>query len=207
VFLGINSEIRGNLVEAVSYAEEGLAFFQQARDVIHTAATLAVLAAVRASLGDKEGARRCCDEMKRLPSCTSNRRALGAFLQNAAFNMQYNYRLYDTARILYQASLVHWREIQRLESGFSIVRALMGLAEIASIQGDAARAGWLFGAGDHLTPPSGPYRDTLIERVAPTREQLDKVTRSTFEAAWADGHAAALEQAIEKALEECEPAP
>src|SRR5262249_22223998 len=83
---------------------------------------------------------------------------------------------------------------------FSIVRALMGLAEIAASQRDGQRGGWLFGAADHLTPSSGSYRDAFNERVAQTRKQLDAATVDGFNAAWTEGQAATLAQARDRAL-------
>jgi tetratricopeptide (TPR) repeat protein len=204
-FLGLNSEIQGNLAEALSYAQKSLELFHRIHDVVHSSVMLGILAATRASLGDKEGTRRDFEELQRLPSQTSNRWALGMFLQSAAYNVQYNYQRYEAAKILYQASLVHWREIQRLESGFSIVRGLMGLAELAAIQGHGQRSGWLFGAADHLTPSSGSYREALNERVARSHKQLDAATAATFKAGWTEGLAATLEQAIDRALQEATP--
>src|SRR5262249_22984622 len=106
---------------------------------------------------------------------------------------------YETAKILYQGSLSLWQDIQRMENGMGIIRGLVGLAEIAAIQGQGERSGWLFGAADHLTPSSGFYRDALNERVAQTHEHLDAAATATFEAAWAEGQTATLEQAIQKA--------
>jgi predicted ATPase len=201
-FLGMSSEIRGNLDEAISYYRESLELFQQIHDVIHSAVMAGVLAGARASLGDKDAVRSYFEELRGLLPQTSNRWALGMFLHAAAFNVQYNYRRYDAAKLLYQGSLVLWREIQRLESGFSIVRGLIGLAEIAGIQGHAQRCGWLLGAANHLTPSSGSYRDALNERVAQTRKRLDVATVDTFNVAWTEGQAATLEQAIDEALKE-----
>ena len=201
-FLGINSEIRGNHAEALFYYREGVRRFQRMHDVIYGSILLGALAGARASLGDEEAARSYLEELQRLVLQTSNRWALGRSLQAAGFNLQYNYRRYEAAKLLYQGSLVLWREIQRLESGFGIVRGLMGLAEIAAIQGQVERSGWLFGAADHLTPSSGFYRDALNERAAQTQKQVDAASMATFEAAWAEGKAATLEQAIDMALQQ-----
>ncbi|MFL5664761.1 MAG: hypothetical protein ACJ8BW_25960, partial [Ktedonobacteraceae bacterium] len=115
---------------------------------------------------------------------------------------QHNYKFYETAKALYQGGLRLWQDLQRVENGMGIIRGLVGLAEIAAIQGQAARAGWLFGAADHLTPSSGFDRDALNKRVAQVRGQLDAATTAPFEAAWAQGQTATLEQAIQKALQE-----
>jgi hypothetical protein len=123
-------------------------------------------------------------------------------LQCVGFNTQFNYHRYETAKLLYQGSLSFWRDIQRVENGMGIIRGLVGLAEIAAIQGETEHSGWLFGALDHLTPSSGFYRDNLNERLAQTREQLDGATVAIFEAGRAEGQKATLEQAIQKALHE-----
>src|SRR5262249_25484964 len=138
--LGLNGEIRGNYAEAISYYRESVQRHQQMHDVIYSSLPLAVLAAARASQGDKEAVRSFLEELQRLLLQTSNGWALGMTLQSAGFNVQYNYHRYEAAKALYQGSLVLWREIQGVESGFSIVQGLMGLAEIAAIQGQGERS-------------------------------------------------------------------
>jgi hypothetical protein len=89
-----------------------------------------------------------------------------------------------------------------VENGIGILRGLVGLAEIAAIQGQGGRSGWLFAAADHLAPSSGYYREALNEQVTQVRGQLDEATTAPFESAWAQGQTATLEQAIQKALQE-----
>jgi hypothetical protein len=198
----VSSEIRGNIEEALSYYEEGLDLLLHLHDVIHSCVGLALAAGARVSFGDKAAAHRYFDELQRLASQTSNRWALGMLLQFSGFNVQNNYRLYEAAKLSYQGSLLLWREIQRLESGFGIVRGLMGLAEIAAIQGDGRRCGWLLGAADRLTPSSGSHREALDERVAQAYRRLDPATAAMFKTGWPEGRAATLEQAIDEALQE-----
>jgi hypothetical protein len=162
---------------------------------------------ITASLGDGEAAHSFFEEYQQRLRQASNRWMLGMFLLSAGFSLQQNYKLYGTAELLYQGRLSLWRDIQRMENGMGIIRGLIGLAEIAAIQGQAERSGWLFGATDHLTPSSGLYRDTLNERVAQTRENLDATTAITFQAAWAEGQTATLEQTIQKALQETSSSP
>jgi hypothetical protein len=97
--------------------------------------------------------------------------------------LKQNYKRYETAKILFRGSLSLWQDIQRCKNGIGIINGLVGLAEIAAIQGQGERSGWLFGAGDNLTPSSGFYRDDFNERVAQTREHLDAAAVITFEAA------------------------
>ena len=199
-FLGINSEIQGNYVEAVSYYRECLQCCQQLHDMIYGPTALAVLAGASAALGDKEAARSYFEELQRLPF--HNRWMISMSLQSAGFNLQFNYQRYEAAKLLYQGGLSFWQDIQHVDNGMGIIRGLVGLAEIAAIQGQTERSGWLFGAVDHLAPSSGFYRDTLNERVARTLEHLDAATAAIFEAGRAEGQTATLEQAIQKALPE-----
>jgi predicted ATPase len=201
-FLGTSSRMRGDPEAALSDIREANRLLLQIHDVIYSALTLAILDGVRVSLGDKAAARDFFEDLWRLLQETSNRRVVGMTMLSSAFNFQYNYRCYEEAKLQYQGSLFLWREIQRIEGGFSIVRALMGLAEIAAIQGDAERAGWLFGAADHLTPAQGSSRDTLDERAARTRAQLDGPGTAAFGAAWTAGGESTIEQAIDRALRE-----
>ena len=150
--------------------------------------------------GDTEGASSLFQRFQRQLQQAENRWLLGVFLVSAAFNVQHNYQQHEWAEILYQGGLSAWRDIQSLDNGTGIIRGLVGLGEIAAIQGLAARAGWLFGAADHLTPVSGFYRQSLAERAAGARARLDPNATAAFETAWAEGQGATLEQAMQKTL-------
>jgi hypothetical protein len=123
------------------------------------------------------------------------------FLTSAAYNAQHNYEQYEWAEMLYQGGLSAWRDIQSLDNGAGIIRGLVGLAEIAAVRGREKRSGWLFGAADHLMSAAGFYRDSLNERAAQARLRLHPRTVTSFEAAWANGRAATLENVIEQALQ------
>ncbi|HKV02227.1 MAG TPA: hypothetical protein VJQ26_08880, partial [Ktedonobacteraceae bacterium] len=84
-------------------------------------------------------------------------------------------------------------------NGLGIVRGLAGLAEVAAAQGQAERAGRLFGAADRLLPAASLYRNDLNRRVAEARANLDA---ARFEAGWAAGQAMTQEQAVTDALQE-----
>jgi predicted ATPase len=201
-FLGISIRMRGDHDEALSLFREAHQLFRQNHDVVYTAVSLAVVNGTRVSLGDEAAARDFFEKLPPLLQETSNRWVLGTTMESAAFNFQNNYQCHEEAKLLYQGSLLLWQDIQRIEGGFSIVRSLMGLAEIAGLHGDAERGGWLFGAADHLTPPLGYYRDTLVERTARARRRLDPRTTAVFDAAWSAGQSSTVEQAVERALRE-----
>jgi hypothetical protein len=199
-FLGINAELRGDYDSAQCFYRASLAKLGEIHDVIYESVILGVLAGLRCHLGDTSAAPGFFDDLARIIERATNRWVVGRTLQSAAFNLQYNYHLYDAAKVLYQGSLLLWRDIQRLESGFSIVQALVGIAEIAEIQRDVPRAGWLFGAADHLASPSGVYRDAFNQRAVRARQALAAAAIDAFDAAWHDGYTATVERTIEVAM-------
>ena len=103
------------------------------------------------------------------------------------------------AKTLYQQGLHLWQDMQRVDNGIGIVRGLAGLAEVAAAQGQAERAGRLFGAADHLLPAASNYRDDLNRRVAEARAHLDA---TAFTAGWTAGQAMTVEQAVTDALQD-----
>jgi hypothetical protein len=89
--------------------------------------------------------------------------------------------------------------LPHVEQGIGIVKGLAGLAEMAAAQGQAERAGRLFGAAAHLLPATSSYREEVNRRVAAARAQLDA---ATFEVGWTAGQAMTEEQAISFALQD-----
>ena len=103
------------------------------------------------------------------------------------------------AKMLYQQGLHLWQDLQRVDDGLGIVKGLAGLAEVAASQGQAERAGRLFGTADHLLPAESLSRDDLNRRVAEARAHLDA---TTFEVGCVVGQAMMQEQAIPEALQD-----
>ena len=103
------------------------------------------------------------------------------------------------AKTLYQQGLHLWQDMQRVDDGLGIVRALAGLAEVAAAQGQAERAGRLFGVADRLLPSTSLYRDDLNRRVAAARAHLDA---AAFTAGWTAGQAMTQEQVVTDALQD-----
>jgi predicted ATPase len=200
-FLGINSEIRGEHEEALALYQNSIALLERIHDIIYESVMRGVLAGARASHGDDAAPGVFYDQLRRIVDHATNRWAVGRTLQSAAFNLQYNYGLNAPAKVLYQGSLLLWRDIQRLDYGCSVVAALAGIAEIAALQRDAHQAGWLLGAADRMAAPSGGYRSVFDQRVARVRDTLTPAMLAVFDAAWRDGHAATVEQASEVALQ------
>src|SRR5205807_7594691 len=108
---------------------------------------------------------------------------------------------YGTARVLFERSLALFREL-----GFKgeIVKAMEGLAAVAVAQAQPERAACLFGVADALREvigaPLPPADRAEHDRsVAAVRTSLGD---QACAAAWAEGRALPLEEAIHLALEE-----
>jgi hypothetical protein len=106
-----------------------------------------------------------------------------------------------SCRFFVRQVLSLWQDLQRVDNGLGIVKALAGLAEVAAAQGQAERAGRLFGAANSLLPPASLDREGVNKRIAAARAHLDA---ATFEAGWAAGQAMTQEQAITDALQDDE---
>ena len=103
------------------------------------------------------------------------------------------------AQASYRDGLRLWQEMQQVEQRLGIVKGLAGLAEIAAAQGQAERAGRLFGAAARLLLATSSYREEVQRRSAAARAHLDA---ATFEVGWTAGQTMTEEQAISFALQE-----
>jgi hypothetical protein len=103
------------------------------------------------------------------------------------------------AKTLYREVLSLWQDMQRVDNGLGIVKALAGLAEVAAAQGQAERAGRLFGAAARLLPSASLHWEDVNRRVASARANLDA---ATFEAGWTAGQAMTQEQTFALALQD-----
>jgi len=149
--------------------------------------------------GDEEPARSLYEQSLPLLRASRDRGRLGMILINAGDIWLHQYGDEQQAKMLYQQGLQLWQEMQRVDNGLGIVRALAGLAEVAAAQGQVERAGRLFGVADRLLPAASAYREDLNRRVAESRANLDV---ATFKAGWAAGQAMTQEQAVTDALQD-----
>jgi non-specific serine/threonine protein kinase len=97
---------------------------------------------------------------------------------------------------------------RELGTGVVAAEGLDMLAKLALAHGEPARAARLFGGANGLRESAGaaltPYTRSELERYAsPARGRLDQ---ATWEAAWAEGKAMGLKEAVEYALSEEETA-
>jgi hypothetical protein len=113
-----------------------------------------------------------------------DRGRLGIILINTGDVWLHHYGDEQEAKLLYQQGLHLWQDMQRVDNGLGIVRGLAGMAEVAAAQGQAERAGRLFGVADRLLPSASNYRDDLNRHVAEARMHLDA---TAFTAGWTAG--------------------
>ncbi len=197
--LGSVAYASGDAAAARAYYEESLRLFQEQRDALHAALVLSALRVMVSIQGDQELARFLDQRLQPLMQQARNRGALVLFLINIGDLWLHRWGDKQQAKTLYRESLSLWRDLQRVEQGIGIVKALAGLAEVAAAQGQAERAGRLFGAAERLLAPSSMFHDEMNSRVAEARANLDA---ATFEAGWAAGQAMTQEQAIAEALQD-----
>jgi hypothetical protein len=149
--------------------------------------------------GDEEMARSLYEQSLPLLRASKDRGRLGIILINTGDVWLHQYGGEQQAKMLYQQGLQLWQDMQGVGDGLGIVRGLAGLAEVAAAQGQAERAGRLFGVADRLLPAASNYRDDLNRRVAEARTHLDA---ATFTTGWTAGQAMTEEQAVTEALQD-----
>jgi predicted ATPase len=197
--LGSVAYLSGDPAVARTHFEESLRLFQKQGDVLYASSELIHLKVIASILSNEETARSLDQQLQLLMQQARNRGALGLYLITIGDMWLHRYRDEQQAKALYREGLSLWRDLQRVEQGISLVKALAGLAEVAAAQGQAERAGRLFGAADSLLPSASIYREEVNKRVMAARAHLDP---ATFEAGWAAGQAMTVEQAITLALQD-----
>jgi predicted ATPase/class 3 adenylate cyclase len=157
------------------------------------------VAAARAA-GDYVAAHALHLEGAALSRQVGDRRAIGMALIGAAFTWRLQGDL-TRAITLYQEAL---QPLHELGDRWMLARSLGGLAAVHSLQAEHRRAARIYGAAEALretigAPVNVSLRPDYDYRVADTRRALGA---TVFAAAWAEGRAMTLEQAVAYALEE-----
>jgi MalT-like TPR region len=174
--------------------EESVRLFQEQGDVLYASLALSALQRMISTQGDQELARSLHQQSMSLMQQAHHRGTLGLFLINTG-DIYHQYGEEQMARASYREGLSLWQDMQQL----GIVKGLVGLAEGAAAQGQAERAGRLFGAAARLLPATSSYREDMNRRSAAARAHLDA---ATFEVGWTAGQAMTEEQAISFALQD-----
>ena len=198
-YLGSLAYLSSDPAAARAYYEESLRLFQEQRSVLDAALVLSALEVIALTQGEQEPARVLDQQLRLLMQQARNRGALGLYLIN--IGEMWLHRLGDEpqAKVLYRKGLSLWQDMQRLGNELGIVMGLAGLAEIAAAQGQAERAGRLFGAASRLLPATSSSREEVYRRSTAARAHLDA---ATYEAGWTAGQAMTVEQAITEALQD-----
>jgi hypothetical protein len=167
--------------------------------VLYAALVLSALEAMASTQGDEEMPRSLDQQLRPLMQQLKNREVLALQLINIGEMWLHRVGDEQQAKTLYREGLSLGPDMQRVEQGIGVVKALAGLAEIAAAQGQAERAGRLFGAPARLLPATSSYREEMNRRSAAARAH---VNAATFEAGWAAGQTMTEEQAMTEALQD-----
>jgi predicted ATPase len=197
--LGMAAYFSGDRAAARVHYEESLRLFRQFGDVFGVTLLLSALEAVVLPQGDEETARALYEQSLPLLRASRDRGRLGMLLINIGDIWLHQNGDEQQGKMLYKQGLHLWQDMQRVDNGLGIVKGLAGLAEVAAAQGQAERAGRLFGVADRLLPSASMFRDTLNRRVAATRDHLDV---AAFTAGWTAGQVMTQEQAVTDALQD-----
>ncbi len=198
-YLGMAAYFSGDRAAARAHYEESLRLFRQLGDVFGVTLLVSALEVVVLPQGDEEMARPLYEQSLPLLRASRDRGRLGIILINAGDVWLHQYGDGQPAKMLYKQGLHLWQDMQRVGNGHGIVRGLAGMAEVATAQGQAERAGRLFGVADHLLPSASLYRDDLDRRVTEARMHLDV---TAFTTGWTAGQAMTEEQAVTDALQD-----
>ena len=184
---------------ARAYYEESLRLSLKHGYVLAASLVLSALEAMVSTQGDQEMARSLYQQLQPLMQQARDRGALGLLLSNIGDIWLHRLGDEQQAKVLYREGLSPWQDLQRVGNELGVVRGLAGLAEVAAAQGQAGRAGRLFGAAARLLPATSSYLEEVHRRIATARVQLDA---ATFEAGWSAGQTMTEEQAITEALQD-----
>jgi len=189
---------RGDYGRAKALLEESLPLCREVGNTFMLAYVLHNLGTVAEKQGDYERATTLFEEGLVTTRQVGNKYHIPN-LQCSLANVSLRRGDYERAMTLYRQSLVLRKEIGDKPG---LVQCLEGLAGVACAQGDYEKAAGLFGAAEALretlaVPRAPSDQADHDQRVASARAALGD---ANFAAAWAEGRAMTLEQAIEYAL-------
>jgi predicted ATPase len=180
--LGTAAYRSGDPAAARAYYEESLWLSLKHGYALHASLVLSALGVMVSTQGDEEMARSLYQQLQPLMQQARYRGALWMILINIGDLWLHHFGDKQQAETLYReflSLLGNRQNLQRVDNGIGIVKAVAGLAEVAATQGRAERAGRLFGAAARLLPATSSYREEMNRRVATARTNLDA---ATFEA-------------------------
>jgi predicted ATPase len=202
LFLGLVLVNLGELTTAETLTHESLAICRELGQPRLLGGGLRRLGLLALARGDPEGARAWYDQSLRFYRAADETRFTALALASLAQTSQHAGDV-DRAAVELRETLALARQTG---NRWSIAAALEGLAWVASRRGRPERAAQLFGAAAKLCDPAwfllaSMHRETRKTELDAVRSALGE---AAFVAAWAEGQALPLEQAIAEALEERE---
>jgi predicted ATPase/DNA-binding SARP family transcriptional activator len=198
-FAGLAAVSQGEHQRATALFEESLALARQLKDQALIQTLLAGLGELARLEQAYARATALYEESLAGARQLGLRELVGSILQNLG-HIALRQGKTEAARALFVESLSLGQELNHKEL---ISYCLAGLAGVAGAEGWPARAARLFGAADRLLAalqlqPQAADQVEYEHNLALARRQLNE---ATFAAAWAEGQALSLEQAIAAALE------
>ena len=192
-----------DVTEAKARYQRSLAIFRREGDRLGEAVVLDALVVAAATQGDAAGVQSLLAQGVPLMRAAGARRDLTQTLFTAG-SVRLKQGDLQQAHSLFTEGLRQWESMGDRENATEIRRALVGLAEVATAQGQAERAGRLFGAARVLSPqPANFFSEAssidLDQDIAEARGHLDQ---AAFAAGCAAGQAMTQEQAISYALQD-----
>jgi tetratricopeptide (TPR) repeat protein len=197
--LGVAASRQGDPVQARALLEEALALYRGLGDKQGIADTLQDMGEAASQQGDDARAAALLEESLALYRELGDRRGIAASINNLG-NVLYQQGAHGRARALFEEGLLLSRDIGAQDLGEN---ALEALTRVAGAQGQARQAALLGGAAEALrealgTPLPPDERAGHASAVQVARTALGE---ERFAAAWAEGRALPLEEAIALALE------
>jgi tetratricopeptide (TPR) repeat protein len=192
--------LEGDLARAQALLEEGLATLGEQGDSFHVGWILAHLGEVADARGDYQAAFDWLEKSLAIRLEREDQWGL-AYSYHRLGRLAQHQEDWQTVRQRFAASLAI---SQRHENRRGIAECLEGLAAHAGSQGDPGRGVRLFGAASKLRETAGlpltpSERDSVGQELASLHLALDE---AAFAAAWQEGRAMPIEQAVAYALEQ-----
>jgi predicted ATPase/class 3 adenylate cyclase len=196
---GAAATFQGDYAAARPLLEEALAVCREVGDLEYISDSLGVLGIMYVNQEDYAAARPVLEEALRIMRTLEDRRGIAKCL-SVLGDIALEQREHRAARSRCEEALMMFRD---LGDKWWIAWSLEGLAKVAAAQKQHTRAVRLFGSAKALRDSagvSGPaHQRALCERyLAAARDQLDE---AAFAAAWDEGRAMILDEAISYALE------
>ncbi len=196
--LGAITADHGNYTQAQSYYEASLPIFRALGDQQNVARALGDLGEIASFRGDYPTARTQCEKSLAIYRESKDKPGVAFQLHTLGY-IALRQGDYAEACTRFAECLTLYAELKRKQM---IAEVFIGLASVATAEKVPQQAARLLGAGQALLDAQGIQIGVAIRAVyergiAAAREQLDE---SSFNAAWNEGKAMTMEQAIECAL-------